>query len=83
MKKPFLFSFRFFCLLLILAAPVGAEWKSVGNFSAEPAQGNSIVFRDRQNTVILTVLAPDLVRVRMTAGTSPGADYSYAVVKTD
>lgn len=42
-----------------------------------------MVFRDGQNTVTLTVLAPDLVRVRMIAGTTPGPDYSYAVVKTD
>ena len=63
--------------------PVMGEWKSVGNLSAAPPQGNSIVLRNSQNTVTLTVLAPDLVRVRMTATPSPGANYSYAVAKTD
>lgn len=72
MKKLSFLSVRVVCLVLILAAPLAGEWKSVGNLSAEPAQGNSIVFRDRQNMVTLTVLAPDLVRVRMTAGTTPG-----------
>jgi alpha-glucosidase len=83
MKKSFLLSVRVFCLALILAAPLAAEWKIAGNFSADPAQGNSIVLRNRENMVTVTVLAPDLVRVRMTAGTTPGPDYSYAVVKTD
>ena len=45
---------------------------------SEP-QGNQIAFRSRQATVVVTVLAPDLVRVRMTPGTSPSPDYSYAV----
>ncbi len=83
MKKLLLFSVRCFCLSLIFAAPVAAEWKSVGNFSTDAAQANSMVFHDRQNMVILTVLAPDLVRVRMIAGTTPRPDYSYAVVKSD
>jgi alpha-glucosidase len=82
MKKSLLFSLRIFCFVLIFAMPAAAEWKSAGSFSADAAGANSIIFRDRQNLVILTVLAPDLVRVRMIAGTTPGPDYSYAVVKT-
>jgi alpha-glucosidase len=40
-------------------------------------------FSSRQATVIVTVLASDLIRVRMVRGTTPAPDYSYAVVKTD
>jgi alpha-glucosidase len=42
-----------------------------------------MTFRSRQATAIISVLAPDLVRVRMVPGTTPGADYSWAVAKTD
>ena len=31
----------------------------------------------------MTVLAPDLVRVRLAKGTTLGPDYSWAVIKTD
>jgi alpha-glucosidase len=83
MKKFHSKAIQVFCLALVLALPTAADWKSLGSMSAGPAQGNAIVFSDGQNTVTLTVLAPDLVRVRMTKGTSPGPDYSYAVIKTD
>ncbi len=83
MKKPSRLVLWFLFLLLIPAVPAAAAWKSIGSLSVAEARGNSIVLSDRQNTVTLTVLAPDLVRVRMTRGTSPGPDYSYAVVKTD
>jgi alpha-glucosidase len=83
MRRSLLNSVRFICLLLIFSVPVMGEWKSMGNLSAAPPHGNSIVFHDSKNTVTLTVLASDLVRVRMTATPSPGTDYSYAVAKTD
>lgn len=71
--------------ILLLAAwiPLCAEWQSVGNMTAGPQEGNQISFRNREGVVTLTVLAPDLIRVRATRGASPGPDYSYAVIKTD
>jgi len=71
-----------FCLLFLAGSAV-AEWQSVGAMTPSEPQGNRITFHSRQATVVVTVLAPDLVRVRMTQGTSPGPDYSYAVAKTD
>jgi len=71
-----------FCLLFV-AASAFADWQSLGALTASEPQGNQIAFRSRQATVVVTVLAADLVRVRMTPGTSPSLDYSYAVAKTD
>ncbi len=78
-----------FCLLLsalcllCFAASAFADWQSMGAMTASQPQGNQITFRSRQATVVITVLASDLVRVRMIPGTSPSPDYSYAVAKTD
>jgi alpha-glucosidase len=55
----------------------------VGPVTASPPVENQITFHGAETIITLTVLAPDLVRVRMAHGTSFGPDYSYAVVKTD
>ncbi|MBZ5561516.1 MAG: DUF4968 domain-containing protein [Acidobacteriia bacterium] len=68
-------------LFLGAAPPVHAEWRGVGNVVADARQGNQIVFHNAQAKIVLTVLAADLVRVRMTR--SGGPDYSWAVIKTD
>jgi alpha-glucosidase len=68
-------------LLLACSLPLLAEWHSVGALVPSPPQGNHITFTGATASVTITVLAPDLVRVRMTRGT-PGPDYSYAVAKT-
>src|SRR5690349_7013964 len=83
MMKPIGSSIWAFCLALVFVVPVTAEWKSVGKFSAGLPRANSIDFRDHENVVTITILAPDLVRVRMTAGTTAGPDNSYAVTKTN
>jgi len=71
------------CLLLLFANSAFGDWQGVGSLVASEPQGNQITFRSRQATAIITVLAPDLVRVRMVPGPSPGPDYSWAVAKTD
>ena len=71
-----------FCLLCF-AASAFADWQSLAAMAPSEPQGNEITFRNRRGTVVITVLASDLVRVRMTQGSSPGPDYSYAVEKTD
>ncbi len=68
---------------LLLAGPGRAEWHGIGAMTASPPAGNQITFHNPQATVTVTVLAPDLIRVRMTRGSTPAPDYSYAVVKTD
>ena len=70
-------------LLASLARPARAEWRYLESMFAEPPQGNSVTFRNSQGLVSVSILAPDVVRVRMTHGASFGPDYSYAVVKTD
>jgi alpha-glucosidase len=76
-------TFQFVCFLLCLARCSFADWQSLGALTASEPRGNQITFSSRQARVIVTVLAPDLVRVRMIPGPSPAPDYSYAVVKTD
>jgi len=83
MKKTLLLFVQVICLAFVVAQPVAADWKSLGNMSATPPSGNAVAFSDGQNTVTLSVLAPDLIRVRVTNGKSNGPDYSYAVAKTD
>jgi len=76
------------CLLLsaiclLFSGSAFADWQSLGALTPSEPQGNQITFRNRHATVVVAVLAPDLVRVRMTQGSSPGPDYSYAVQKTE
>lgn len=70
-------------LVVCLASPLRADWQGIGSLIAGQPEGNRMKFRNRQATVTITVLAPDLIRVRATAGTSPESDHSWAVVKKD
>ena len=69
--------------LAFLAVPLDASWQDIGPVKASPPSENQITFHGAGTIVTVTVLAPDLVRVRMARGTAFGPDYSYAVVKTD
>lgn len=60
-----------------------SAWQDIGRMTAGQPRGNQIEFHNASATAIVTVLAPDLVRVRIVRGTTPGPDYSWAVVKTD
>jgi len=51
--------------------------------TARPPKGNQIIFHSPNVTAAITVLAPDLIRVRLGKGTTLGPDYSWAVIKTD
>ena len=68
--------------MLVLASSK-AEWHHLGKMTAGAPQGNQITFRNPESTVVVTVLAPDLVRVRMVPGSVLPPDYSWAVAKTD
>ncbi|PYU95669.1 MAG: alpha-glucosidase [Acidobacteria bacterium] len=72
-----------FSASLLASAPLRAEWHGIGAMTASPPAGNQIAFHNPQATVTVTVLAPDIIRVRMARGRTPAPDYSYAVVKTD
>lgn len=60
-----------------------AGWREVGRVEAGRPQGNLFTFSNREDTIAVTVLAPDLVRVRVWRGRTPPPDYSWAVVKKD
>jgi alpha-glucosidase len=67
--------------VLFAAAPLAAEWQSVGALRPGATEGDKITFRGPHGSASISVLAPDVVRVRMTSGTAFGPDYSYAVIK--
>ncbi len=75
--------FQFLFLLFIFANSALADWQSIGALTASPPRGNQEIFRSPKATVVVTVLAADLIRVRMVQGTSLPPDHSYAVVKTN
>jgi len=84
MMRSYLFRMLLLCCALsIVVIPAAAEWQAIGNLAASQPQGNQITFSSKQATVVITVLAPDLIRVRMVPATSLPADHSFAVVKTD
>jgi len=83
MKKFIRRSFLVLISLFLITLPLCAEWRSVGALSASPPQGNQITFTGPQAVLTVTVLAPDLVRVRMTHDAPAGPDDSWAVIKND
>jgi alpha-glucosidase len=66
-------------ITLLLARPAAAGWTSVGAVAPPQREGQTLLFEGPQGRVILSVLAPDLVRVRFAPGPL-GRDHSYAVV---
>jgi hypothetical protein len=70
-------------LLLVSVATTAAqaEWHSLGKVIGSHVEGNNITFHTERAIVRVSVLAPDIVRVRMSPGSTLGPDYSWAVVK--
>ena len=83
MRLRLLCAFGFLVSFVFLAGPLRAGWQDIGPVTASPPAGNQITFHGAGTIVTLTVLAPDLVRVRMAHANAFGLDYSYAVAKTD
>ncbi len=83
MRRSSLHGIEIVGVLLLFANSLFGEWQSVGSMTAEKPQGNQATFRNRQAVVTLTVLAPDLIRVRMVPSSVAGPDHSWAVAKTD
>jgi alpha-glucosidase len=75
--------FRQYCFLLLLSAVAFGEWQSIGNLKPMGRKGNEFTFGNDRATVVVQILAPDIVRVRAVAATILPPDHSYAVVKTD
>jgi alpha-glucosidase len=81
MKRIFGHVLQVLLLASVAATAARAEWHSIGKVTGSKAEGSQIIFRTEQAIVQVSVLAPDIVRVRMAQGSAFGPDYSWAVVK--
>ncbi|HEX6316172.1 MAG TPA: TIM-barrel domain-containing protein, partial [Gemmatimonadaceae bacterium] len=62
---------------------MAAQWASIGDMPAPARQGNTVTFTNRQAVVAISVLSPEIVRVRFSPTAKLGRDHSYAVVSRD
>ena len=72
-----------FLSYIICLSSVLAGWQSVGNVDSTSRSANQFTFFCGPAAVQLSVLAPDLVRVRLAKEGSFQDDFSWAVTKTD
>jgi alpha-glucosidase len=68
---------------LLVASPALAGWASLGAFPAPARESNALVFENEQGVASVSVLAPEIVRVRFSPTPAFGRDHSYAVVTRD
>lgn len=60
-----------------------AQWQSIGNLDSYTAEKNTVTLKAREAVVRVTVLAPDLVRIRVSRTGVFKPDQSWAVVKSN
>jgi len=72
-----------FLSYLLCLSSVLAGWQSVGNVDSTSRSSNQFTFFCGPATVQLSVLAPDLVRIRLAQSGSFQDDFSWAVVMSD
>jgi len=65
---------------LSAAAPAAAQWTTLGAMPGPRQEANRLTFRNRQGTVVVTVVEPDIFRVRFAPRQDLGRDHSYSVV---
>jgi alpha-glucosidase len=70
-------------LVLTASASLQAQWHSLGNLDSYQVQGDKIILVSGPSVVQITLLAQDLIRVRLAPTGTFNPDYSWAVVKTD
>jgi alpha-glucosidase len=70
-------------LALVLAAPARGGWASLGAMPAPERQGNTLLFRNAQGVVAISVLSAEIIRIRFSPASAFGRDHSYAVVNRD
>src|SRR5262245_58825991 len=68
---------------LLTGSPALAGWASLGAFPAPAREKNTLVFRNEQGVASVSVLSPEIVRVRVSPTQAFGRDHSYAVVTRD
>ena len=81
MKKVLVQLLQVLLLAAVASAAAQAEWHSIGKATSKEVEGSQITFHTEHAVVQLTVLAPDIVRVRMARGSTIGLDYSWVAVK--
>ena len=76
---------RSWALLLLLGFPSAllAGWSSLGAMPPPQRQEGALLFRNDQGTVVVSVLSPEIVRVRFAPAQVLGRDHSYAIVNRD
>jgi alpha-glucosidase len=75
--------FPVFLCAVALSSSLHAQWNSIQNATATTLTKSSATLSSGAATVSVTVLADDLVRVRLQPAPSDRPDRSWAVVKTD
>ena len=65
---------------LAVASPVAAQWTSLGAMPAPRQETNRLTFRNRQGTVVVSVIEPHIFRVRFAPRQLLGRDHSYSVI---
>jgi alpha-glucosidase len=87
MSKAFHSRCRFVPLVVLiqlcLASPAAAQWASIGDMPAPERDGNTVTFINRQAVVAISVVSPEIIRVRFSPTPKLGRDHSYAVVSRD
>jgi len=81
--RTFHFLFLVVCFVLVAVGATFAEWRSIGDLKPKGRNANEFSFSNERATVVITVLAPDIVRIRAVSGATLPPDHSFAVVKTD
>ena len=69
-----------FAVTLGTAVPAAAQWSSIGAMPSPRRDGQSLIFRNPQGVVAVSVVAPGIIRVRFAPGQKLGRDHSYAVI---
>ena len=70
-------------VLLGTLAPAAAQWTTLGDMPPPARSGNTVTFTSRQGVVAVSVLSPEILRVRFAPAPKLGRDHSYAVVTRD
>ena len=70
-------------VLLVSFTPAAAQWTTLGDMPAPARSGNTVTFTSKQGVVAVTVLSPEILRVRFAPVAKLGRDHSYAIVTRD
>ena len=67
-------------LFVVVCLRAHAQWEAIGDMPAPSVQQNTLRFENARAAAVITVLSPDIVRVRVTPAGRELRDHSYAIV---